>query len=92
VLHDERIDLGPGDRLVLFTDGVTEGRHGDELFGEDRLTVAVQRHGPSADGLVNGILADVERFQTGALRDDIAIVALHVLGDGRPVREPENGR
>ena len=30
------------DYLVLYTDGVTEARHGDELFGEERLVEVVQ--------------------------------------------------
>ena len=34
----DRVAIGSGDRLVLFTDGITEARDAaDEEFGEDRL-------------------------------------------------------
>ncbi|HEX4901373.1 MAG TPA: SpoIIE family protein phosphatase, partial [Acidimicrobiales bacterium] len=33
----DRTTLGPGDVVVLYTDGVTEARRGREEFGEDRL-------------------------------------------------------
>ena len=36
-----RVAIGSGDRLVLFTDGITEARNAaDEEFGEDRLVDA----------------------------------------------------
>jgi sigma-B regulation protein RsbU (phosphoserine phosphatase) len=76
---DTRVELTRGDCLVLYTDGVTEGRRGDdELFGDERLTSSLESHGPGADGLAQGLLADVLDFQDGVARDDIAILALGV--------------
>ena len=40
-LFDVHADLGPGDAVVLYTDGVTEARRGGELFGETRLVEAL---------------------------------------------------
>ena len=75
---DAEMVLAPGDSLVLYTDGVTEGRRGDELFGEDRLAVSVATHAGSAKTLVDGVLADVLAFQDGLPRDDIAVAAVRV--------------
>ena len=37
-LHQQEIQLYEGDKLLLFTDGVTEARNADdEEFGEQRL-------------------------------------------------------
>jgi phosphoserine phosphatase RsbU/P len=44
------LTLEPGDRLLLYTDGVTEARaSGGEAFGVDRLVDFAERH--AADGL-----------------------------------------
>jgi sigma-B regulation protein RsbU (phosphoserine phosphatase) len=76
-LHDCEMQLGPGDRLVFYTDGVSEGRRGREFYGEKRLEAAVGGGG-SARVMVERILQDVLYFQGGAPADDIAIVILHV--------------
>src|SRR5262249_26425446 len=41
-LTDAVVDLGPGDAMLFYTDGVLEARRGAELFGEDRLADAIQ--------------------------------------------------
>ncbi|GIG39688.1 PP2C family protein-serine/threonine phosphatase [Cellulomonas phragmiteti] len=80
VFSDTEVTLAPGDTLVLFTDGVTEGRHRrGELYGNDRLAAVVAEHrGPAAD-VTDAILADVLRYQSGDARDDIAVVTVAVL-------------
>jgi sigma-B regulation protein RsbU (phosphoserine phosphatase) len=80
VIHADQIVLPPGSSLVLYTDGVTEGRRGQQLYGEDRLHDAVVRHAGSAAGLCEGVLAEVLEFQSGVPSDDIGIVVAHVPG------------
>jgi sigma-B regulation protein RsbU (phosphoserine phosphatase) len=71
----ERV-LAGGEALVLYTDGVTEGRRDLEFFGEARLAASVLAHCESADGLANAIVNDVLDFQSGISRDDIAVVVV----------------
>lgn len=73
-----RMLLEPGGTLVLYTDGVTEGRRGDDFFGEGRLSASILAHAGSAADVVDGLLADVLVFQDNVARDDIAVVAVRV--------------
>jgi sigma-B regulation protein RsbU (phosphoserine phosphatase) len=75
---DHHEPLAPGDVLVLYTDGVTEGRSGDDLFGEVRLEQSLRTHGPSASAIVDGLVEDVVAFQAGVPRDDVAVLVFRV--------------
>ena len=70
------LELGPGDRLLLYTDGVTEGRRGREEYGERRLLDRAAAAPSGAGPLVAAVLDDVLAFQRGVPRDDIALLAL----------------
>lgn len=75
---DTEVALGAGDALVLFTDGVTEGRRRGHFYGNDRLVDVVDAHrGPAAD-VTEAILADVMTYQSDDARDDIAVVTVAV--------------
>ena len=76
---DVTVGLEPGDVMLLYTDGVTEGRQAGEFFGEERLLAAVAAGGcSSASQVVDHLLDEVIRFQEGNPRDDIALVAISV--------------
>ncbi|MBD8870704.1 PP2C family protein-serine/threonine phosphatase [Nocardioides donggukensis] len=75
-LVDSRSRLGPGDSIVLYTDGVTEGRRGRTMYGDERLLRLLDLHRDSAAETAQGLLDDVLDFQDGRPRDDIAVVAL----------------
>jgi sigma-B regulation protein RsbU (phosphoserine phosphatase) len=72
---DTSLRLDPGDTLLLYTDGITEGRRGRELYGDDRLVAAAERLGPDPAGLVEALVSELLEFQEGTLRDDVALVA-----------------
>ncbi len=74
--HEVDVALRPGEELVVFTDGVTEGRRGREFFGEARLIATLGRGAPSAQGLVDRTLSTVMDFQYEVPRDDIVVVVL----------------
>lgn len=77
-LTDTEMPLRSGDRVLIYTDGVTEGRRGEDLFGDERLGAVAGRPSASAADLAETVLAEVLAFQDGDARDDIAIVALVV--------------
>jgi sigma-B regulation protein RsbU (phosphoserine phosphatase) len=66
----------PGDRLVFYTDGITEGRNtGGDEFGEDRIAESALAHRRlGADAMLAAILADVESFNGGAYEDDATLI------------------
>jgi len=74
-----RLQLHPGDALLLFTDGISEARDvaGDE-YGVDRLSlVAAERHGWAPRELMAACMADVQRFSGGHRRDDQTLMAVY---------------
>ena len=72
------VRLDSGDRLVLFTDGITEAESSEGLeFGDDRLLETVVRHRSSnADGMLRGLFDAVTRFGGRHLRDDATAIAV----------------
>ena len=68
--------IAPGDRLVFYTDGITEGRNaaGDE-FGEDRLAASAAAHRAlGAEAMLAELLHDVETFNGGSYEDDATLI------------------
>lgn len=70
------LQLAPGDRLLLYTDGVTEGRRDRAEYGEQRLLARAAGAAPGAAALVAAVLDDVLAYQGDVPRDDIALLAL----------------
>ena len=73
-----KIFLEPGDRLVLFTDGVTEalnGRH--EEFGDDQLIEVTNAWREDEVSMIQQQILDrVTRFCGAIYHDDITIIVL----------------
>ena len=78
-LHDASAFLRPGDAVVFFTDGVTEARHDDQFFGEERLKeILASCAGADAETVADRVLRAVLSFQDGLSADDIAVLVLRV--------------
>ena len=80
-LSDAHAELGPGDTLLLYTDGITEARAPERVISEEELRDAVAR-GParSAQALVEHVAAVAMGKEGTPPRDDIAVLALHARG------------
>jgi len=76
-------DLAPGDRMVLYTDGVTEAQNdAGEFFGRRRLREAVQRsNAGSCAELHAAIQKAIREFTAGAEQaDDLTLVVVEYRG------------
>ncbi|HEX7776647.1 MAG TPA: SpoIIE family protein phosphatase [Parvibaculum sp.] len=72
--------LVPGDRLFLYTDGITEANDPDSaLYGDERLMKAMEnsRHLPGRE-LIDAVITSVDGFaKTAPQFDDITCLTLH---------------
>ncbi len=83
VFKTETITLQPGDKLLVYTDGVTEAMNpAQELYSENRLREEIKiRTSAGLEELVTGILQTVRLFSNGIPQsDDIALMALLYSG------------
>jgi sigma-B regulation protein RsbU (phosphoserine phosphatase) len=76
--REASVDLGRGDALVLYSDGVTEaGIEVGEEFGDLRLEQVLREHaGAPASTLVQKVIDGVSRFSGVSRSDDVTVVAL----------------
>ncbi len=82
---DVEMQLMEGDRLFLYTDGVTEMQNPQQkLYGEDRLLETLQESDAAARGVMDllpYVRASVDRFADGAEQaDDVTMLALDWYG------------
>ena len=93
---EEVLVLTAGDRLIVYTDGVSEARNGaDEEFGEQRI-VEVAESSPDADpaGLVAALKARVQAFAAGVPQNDDITALVVAYRRTRPagLESPQNPR
>jgi phosphoserine phosphatase RsbU/P len=79
VVQMVQTQLDPGDRVVIYSDGLTESENAEgEFFGTERLRACLREHArEGAADLHTAILAALERFgDGGVVRDDITVLVL----------------
>jgi phosphoserine phosphatase RsbU/P len=78
--QESSVDLNSGDRLLLFTDGITEaeGLQGEE-FGMEKVAAFAKTHaGDSAARMNQQLLAQVSEFCGAQFQDDATLLVLAV--------------
>jgi hypothetical protein len=75
--------LEPGDRLLLYTDGLAEARREGQFFPTAERAWRLLGHGTVGDGLASLESALVE-WVHGRLDDDIAVVLMEYAGTQQP--------
>ncbi len=85
-LNNSSVALGPGDAIVLYTDGVTDAAAPGRVWTAAELAAAVgPPAGLRADDIADRMLGAVLDATAGEPRDDIAIIVLRVPeGDSAP--------
>jgi len=81
-MKEEAIQLQPGDRVMIYTDGITEAKNAaGEEFGEQRVQQIMARCSgyTSKDFLVQLVRAIEAHAQTDVQGDDITVVTFRVV-------------
>jgi|GEM_PF-3283726 len=81
-----KVSVAPGDRLYVYSDGVTEQRNQhNELFGQQRLVETISGLGPGADVLLK-LREDIALFKAEqAASDDLSFLELTIIPPKSPV-------
>ncbi len=80
--QEKTLPVEPGDKIILFTDGVTEApNEHDEQFGLERLRLSVAQHGKKPlNRVVEGIRDDIYAFMGNTEQyDDITLIVINVV-------------
>jgi len=81
--QDYEIDLLPGDKIFVYTDGVPEARNsGKEMYQYARFTgVLNQNRDDSPDKLIRSVKDDIDAFAGDAVQfDDLTMLAVEYRG------------
>jgi sigma-B regulation protein RsbU (phosphoserine phosphatase) len=84
VFDHESLDLTKGDRIILYTDGITEAQNkAGEFFGEDRLEALITADGiapteQTADNIITRVFQWSGRSDERSLEDDLTLIVLDV--------------
>ena len=74
------LSIGSGDRLLFFTDGISEARDpGGEEYGEERIgLVAAEVRSQGVEAIKDAVLADVNSFSNDQFEDDATLIVVGV--------------
>ncbi|MFJ3926491.1 PP2C family protein-serine/threonine phosphatase [Streptomyces sp. NPDC090022] len=91
-----QVELGGTWSLMLYTDGLIEGRIGEgrERLGQDGMVEMINRHltrGLRGEGLLEAAVTEARRLNGGELTDDVAVVLLDRASGSVRAPGPEQG-
>jgi serine phosphatase RsbU (regulator of sigma subunit) len=83
--EETTFELAPGDRLLVYTDGMTDARNAQgEFFGEERLSDSLVDAGDKdAQGYLDGLMAELEKYRIdGSWPDDLTALSFYYRPEG----------
>ncbi len=80
--EEAQLTLSPGDRLFLYSDGLTEySNYSGDLFGAERLVDVLSRDGRSLKENCGSVLKALDHFGNNRpLQDDVSLLGMEFLG------------
>lgn len=79
VYEEKEIDLGSGDILMLYTDGLTEAGVNDQRFGTQAVMDTISANSQfGAQQIADNMHDDLLEFVHGRIADDVAMVVLKI--------------
>ena len=76
------IPLNPGDKIILFTDGIVEAMNNDDLYGFERLEKLLTSHKEKPiQEIVEKLYEDASLFTENVFLDDVTVMGIEVLPD-----------
>jgi PAS domain S-box-containing protein len=79
--EEMRLELAPGDKLVLYTDGVSESRRDGVLFGEEGVLQLAAANASDAETLARALEHESTEYGRGmTARDDLATLVVAANG------------
>jgi len=86
--EEAKVSLAPGDRIILYTDGLSEAMDArQEMYGDERIAdfAAALPADQSARESIDAIMAGISTFLDGEEpQDDMTLMVLRVLGAPQP--------
>lgn len=77
VFLESHSQINPGDKLILLTDGITEARHGIELFDLEGVQRVLEQHGhKTPKEVTEEIIKAAREWAGGVLTDDAAVLVV----------------
>ncbi len=77
---DGSLLLSPGDTLVMYTDGITEARNGEAVFGDAALRSLLAGLGGRSADAVAAAVEEAVISPANDLRDDTTLLVAHLTG------------
>jgi serine phosphatase RsbU (regulator of sigma subunit) len=80
-LESRFLELGKGDLVVLYTDGIPEARRNHESYGLPRLLAEIEkRHAQPVEAILDGVMRTVLDFCAENPQDDATLLVLRYVG------------